>query len=283
MDVNQVNSMLQEFLKQTPSKTTLDVYEFVRQHRGAAIQSVNGFVKNFEDFFEEMNMLVQLLNYPEKSDWTQRKGIQYILYPETMKTLHRAYEDAIDGYYDESLMLVRSVYEVFIKIVFLSCYPNEWEAVFYDRKGKRNFSLTGFVQDHLKLDWSWLYKLMSKIYHGKVHRHLPTITQGAQGKHKAVILQYAFNQDSLNMCVNLVSLMQNCLFHAAMNIFGNDLATTKKIENHQITRFQNADTILLGITEVNPKEGFSTLANDLRKIGKLLAAVENNHDWKGFV
>ena len=275
--------LINEVLSPNPSQTTLDIYEYVQKHR-IFIQSQFGqFLKYFEDFFDEMNIVIQLLNFVPKKTWKMNKSIQYLFYPGAMKTLHRAFEDLTDGYYDEALMLVRSVYETFLRIVFLSCYPNEWVAVFYIRRNKMNFKVTGFVKDDLKLDWGYIYRLMSKVYHSKIHKNLSSLVERAQSKTlNPIIMQYSLDDEFMVIAVNNLALVLGCLFHVMISIFKDDFHSYPKLKE-RIMRLEKIDQILLGLIAGHPKEKFASLSEGLIKIGEIIRTADSGKDWKKVV
>ncbi len=280
MDCKELEKLIDEVLKPEPAQTTFDIYNYIDEHRIIVQDEVGKFMKYFEDFFDELNIVIQYLNYVPKKNWKMHKSVQYLLYPEVMKTLHRAFEDAIDGYYDEAIMLLRSVYETFLRIVFLSCYPREWEAIFFDRKNKMNFNVTNFVKDHLNLEWSFVYRIMSKVHHSKVHKNLTSLIEISKPNNKGlIIMEYGLDKKLLYMAVNFITFNLCCLFHVMMSIFGDDLHSYDKLKT-RITRLKKIDRILLGLIETNPREKFSSIAKDLRKVGEIIKSADSGKDWK---
>ncbi len=276
----EVESLLNEVLSPDPARTTLEIYEFISLHRVKIESEIGRFLKYFEDFFDEINIVIQLLNFVPKENWKMHKAIQYLLYPEAMKTLHRAFEDLIDGYYDESLMLVRSVYETFLRIVFLSCYPTEWEAVFFDRKNKMNFNVTSFVKDHLKVNLDLVYRFTSKVHHSKIHKNLQSLVERSKpNTGNPIRLEYKGDRKSMEISVNFLTLVLACLFHSMISIFGEDFHGYLKLED-RIARLMRIDRILLSLVALHPKEKFASFSGGLEKIGEIIRAADSGKDWK---
>ncbi|MBI2083735.1 MAG: hypothetical protein HYT76_09270 [Deltaproteobacteria bacterium] len=281
MSTTKTQQLLDELLSKDPAKTSLDIYSFIQQHKRLFLEKFGNFVKQFEDLFNELNLIIQLLNYVPKDGWKQSKGAQYLLYPETMKTLHRAFEDTIDGYYDEAMILNRSVYETFLRVVFASCYPSDYESIFVPIAGKRAFNVTNFVKDDLKLNWEFLYSIMSAIHHSKKTKHLRRMNDPSQQKNP-IILEYESSEDGMAMCVNITCFNLTCLFHAIASIFETDFPNHPDLKL-RIDRIHKIDEALLGIIEANPKKDFSNLSSDIRKIGMIIKASGQNQDWKKVV
>lgn len=278
---DEVKKNIESLLFDDPSKTSLDIYNYIREHRRLFYNEYGNFIKQFEDFFNDMNDLVVLLNYVPKEGWSENKAIQYIIFPETMKTLHRAFEDVIDGYYDESMMLNRCVYETFIRIVFISCHPDEAKAAFVKpQKGELAFNVSNFPNDTLKLDWRFLYSIMSAIQHSKKHRVLTEITSRQANPNQIVRLLYESDRKvGMPMCVNIIMFNLACLFHALISIFSNDLDGSEKTKDKK-SRWLDVDKALLMILEANPKPGFASLAVDIKKIGRIIRTANEGKDWK---
>ncbi|MGH7908721.1 MAG: hypothetical protein ACRENW_02590 [Thermodesulfobacteriota bacterium] len=283
MNHKELEKMIDEVLNTEAAQTTLDIYKYIGLHRTIAQREAGKFIKYFEDFFDELNIAIQYLNFVPKKTWEMHKSIQYLLYPEAMKTLHRAFEDTIDGYYDEAMMLLRSVYETSLRILFLSCYPKEWEAIFFDRKNKMNFKVTGFAKDHLKLDWDFIYRIMSKIHHSKVTKNLSSLIRRSKpNTNDPIIIEYRVDKELLWMAINFITFNLCCLFHVMMSIFKDDFDKHDNLKV-RMDRLKKIDQILLGLIEANPKEKFASLAKDLKKVGKIIKYADSGKDWKKIV
>lgn len=273
MKPNDLEKLITNFYQTDPAKTSLDIYAFKSEHRTKVLYEYGKFVKNFEDFFEEINFLIQYLNYAEKKSWTQSKGYQYLVLPETIKTLHCAFEIAIDGYYDETIILIRCVFENFLRLVFLSKYPDNIEGIIVSkkRKGLIQFNATHVVEHILKLDSSWLYSLMSSITHGKKPKMLRELTARSTGKQSAIILEYQSDKDSIASCINLFMLMQHLILRSMMVIFSSEIQTTNQLQP-RLERIKSADTILELIQTTNSNAHFRTYVNKLMKNAAIIFA-----------
>lgn len=280
----EVKKFVESLLLVDPAGTSLDIYEYIRQHKRLFLVEFGNFIKQFEDFFNDMSELVTLLNYVPKESWSDAKGMQYLMFPEVMKTLHRAFEDVNDGYYDESMMLSRSIYETFLRIVFISCFPNDYESVFVKpKKGKVVFNVSNFLKDSLKLNWDFLYRIMSAIHHSKKHRTLTAITSRQDNPNQIVRLIYQSDKKiGMPMCVNITMFNLACLFHALISIFHNDFDGSEKTKSKK-KRWLDVDKALLMILSCNPKPDFANLATDIEKIGNVMRTASEQKDWKALV
>lgn len=273
----ETKKFIESLLLVGPSKTSLDIYKYIQNHKLLLYKEFGNFIKQFEDFFNDMNELIALLNYVPKERWSNIKIIQYLMFPETMKTLHRSFEDLNDGYYDESMMLNRSVYETFLRIVFISCFPNDYESVFVKpKKGRIAFNVSNFPRDTLKLNWDFLYGIMSAIHHSKKHRILTEITSRQVDPNQIVSLLYQSDKKiGMPMCVNIIMFNLTCLFHALISIFYDDFDSSEKTKLKK-KRWLDVDKALLMIIGCNPKPDFACLAKDIEKIGNIIQTA----NWK---
>src|SRR5207244_12566087 len=64
--------------------------------------------------------------------------------------------------------LTRSVYETFLRIVFISCFPADWTTtVFKPSPGQVKFNATNFPRDQLRVDWDFIYQTHSVVSHNQ--------------------------------------------------------------------------------------------------------------------
>lgn len=274
---------LDELIKETQSdsaaRTTSDIYKYIERHTSVVVSQFKGYVKYFEDYFDVLNDVISKLNYAPKKEWPQYKSLQYLMFPETMKTLHRAFEDIVAGYYEEAVILLRSVYEAYVKMIFIACYPEDYEAIFINRKHKRNFNLTNFIKDDLHLDWEFIYRLMSYTSHSKTHLILMRLIKLSKGEDKNLIrLEYKYDKDAISRPINLSTFLLYALLNTMLLTFKDDFDNSKIDKNYSI-KIVKIDKVLRGIIESLPNK-FSSIISDIDKIDNILEAVKQGKDWK---
>lgn len=266
-----LDRLIREVRNPAPAGTSLDIYKFIKEHQTITQIQVGNFIKNFEDFFDDLSIVIELLNYVPKNKWPKHRGIQYSLYPETLKTLHCSFEIVINGYYAESVMLSRSVFETYLRTVFISCFPLDWESAFYDLKGRHRFDATSLMRDHLKVDWLFIYRLRCKAAHSKTHYHLKKIIDLSKNPKQPIRLEYKGDRKALFMAVNLVMLDLVLLFHTMMTLFEPDFDNLSELKKRK-SRLKKIDSALLHIIRANERPKFSAIANDILKIEKIMQA-----------
>lgn len=281
MTSESLDKLITEVRNPAPAGTSLDIYEFINEHRAMTQIQVGNFIKNFEDFFDDLNIVIDLLNYVSKNKWPKHRSIQYALYPETLKTLHCSFEIAINGYYYEAAILARNVFETYLRMVFISCFPSDWESVFTDLKGRRRFDVTSLMKDHLKVDWFFAYRLMCKAAHSKAHYHLKKIIDLSKNPKQPIQLEYKGDRKALFMAVNIVMLDLALLFHMMITLFKPDFDSHADLKKRR-PRLEKIDSILLGLIQANERPKFSAIANDIIKIEKIMLAADSGGDWSVF-
>ena len=276
---DEIQKLLNETQNDTPAKTTQDIYQYINKHQSLVVKEFSGYVKYFEDYFDVLNIVISSLNYLPKETWPHYKGLQYLMFPETLKTLHRAFEDIVAGYYDEAVMLLRSVYETYVKMIFIACYPEDYEAVFRDRKGKRNFNCTNFVKDELRFDWEFIYRFMSYASHSKMHLILAELIKLSKKEEKNPIrLEYKYDKDAISRPMNLSTFLLYALFNLMMVTFKDDIDNST-IDKKDIARMIKIDKALKGVLESLPNS-LSSITKDIDKIDTILSSVKHGKGWK---
>lgn len=277
---NELDKLLKETQRDEAAKTSSDIYAYIKKHERVVVRDFKGYIKYFEDYFDILNNTITTLNYLEKKTWPQYKNIQYLLFPDTLKTLHRAFEDIIAGYYDEAMILLRSVYEAYVRMIFVACYPNDYEAIFLDRKGKRNLNITDFVTKDLNFDWGFIYRLMCKIAHAKIHLVLQRLIAISTGKSKDLIaLEYKYDKKTISMPINISTFLLYALFNFTFVSFKEDFDKSNAANKEHIILMSKVDKALRGILESLPNR-LNIIAKDIDKIDRIIQEVKLGKDWK---
>lgn len=278
----EIDKLIQETQSNKAAKTTLDIYKYINKHQSFVIREFKGYIKYFEDYFDVLNNTISNLNFIPKENWPQYKSLSYLMFPETLKTLHRAFEDTVAGYYEEAVILLRNVYETYIRMIFIICYPKDYEAIFTNRKHKRNFNLTNFVKDDLHFDWEFLYRFMSYVSHSKMHLILMRLIKLSKKEDRNPIrLEYKYDRDAISRPMNLSTFLLYVLFNFMLETFRDDF-NNSRIKEEDILKMSKIDKTLRGILESLPNK-FSSIVKDIDKVGKIIHAVKQRKDWNNIL
>ncbi len=264
---------IEEIRNPFPSETSLRIIEFQENHKLQILTVFGNFIKTFEDIFDFFNTAIYAINYVPKKSWGIQKSIQFLFFPQTLKTIYCGFDNFLRGYYDESVTLLRSAYETAFRTIFISCFPKEYESVFYNKSGQRQFNLTNFLEDILKIDCGFVYRIMSKIGHSKVLRVQEELHGRRKGQIKTpVSLKYEFDFPSSAMCVNFINLNLALHFQNLWILFYDDLKSILKEEN--FIKGEKVKNLLLLFIQENSEPAFSKISADLEKIASILTEVK---------
>ena len=125
--------------------------------------------------YEVLNALVRSIeqyNYVSKEHLPKVRGPQLIILNNNLTSIHVAWQLYLKGFFAESLMIARSLFESLMRILFCEMHPEDWQAVIHDSrvKGERKFNVTNFYRDDLGVDADYLYKYLCSFSHS-VNRH----------------------------------------------------------------------------------------------------------------
>lgn len=154
ISINEVKKRLEKVYSKEPSKKIGIIYDYEKNHRLLVANKFGPFTKYFEDSFDFLLDAIYSINYLPKKNWSWKKNLQYLYFASATKPLFKAFTLTLDGFYDEASAIIRTPYEVLIKIIFCSCYPTDfWITYANPAKGQRTFNLSNFLQNDLKVDW----------------------------------------------------------------------------------------------------------------------------------
>jgi hypothetical protein len=212
------------------------------------------------------------LNSVKKEDWSQSKCYQYLIFPEAIKTLHCAVEITTNGYYDEAAILMRSAFEHFLNLIFLSKHPENIEGMLLtginEKKSLLNslgipkFNATNLLKDVLKIkeksDESLsFFSLLSTFTHGKKPTLLSEyLDRTTHQKITFVTIEHFYNEIKSNFCINILIDLQHLFLRSIMTLFS---------------------------TEINDSIQFENKLADLKKVDKKLEDLAKNEETKEIV
>ena len=132
------------------------------------------------EFHAELGTLVGLIddvNFLERSHWPSPPG--RAVRPARQEPDGDALIDgpAIKRTLCGRLDTPRTSFDVWLRLIFISCYPAEPYAALTHRlpKGVVRFNATGFIKDQLRLDWHSMFEIMSAFTHGNTIEALESL------------------------------------------------------------------------------------------------------------
>lgn len=203
-----LNKMLNQSTQ--PSEVVKDILEYENRHIEKVNSSFNKFYFYFEHAFELIVNVVHKFNYISKEDYPKHRIIQFLLLKNNISPLFSAFERLKRGFYYDSLILLRACYEAIIKIYFSSYNPKDADVVLLYKtpKGRRQFNLTNFVRDHLKVDWEFIYRLLSGFSHSNNASTLSELVDLAKnGQNDVLDFKLEYDEDLLSITFNVTNFI----------------------------------------------------------------------------
>ena len=238
---------------------SMQMYAFNLEHRVHFLSKYKNDTCNFEYFFHVIAQIIELLNLSEKNHWSQSKCHQYNMFPETLNTLHCSFENLTNGYCDEALILTRTVFEDFLKLVFLSKYPENIDGLYVNKtEGITHFNATHILESlsAVKNGKCSFFGLLSSFTHGKKPTRLKDYIDRASGKKTTPIqLGRIFDdEEKISFCFSVLTTLQHMLFRSLMVLFAEEMKTTDQF-----------------------KENFEAFKNDDRNLENLMLSQSRNY------
>ena len=143
------------------------------QDRAIALEFIDEYrhsVEILEVGYTALAEAVDLVNFVPKDPWPDHRGAQYLFIAENVKSFRSAQDRLMRGYYQDCGSITRSLYETFVRVLFMSLHSEDWSsAITYSTPpGQRKFNLTSLLRDELGLDWDPIYRLLSEASHSNI-------------------------------------------------------------------------------------------------------------------
>jgi hypothetical protein len=264
-----------------PSKLfeAIDHYEI--DHRGSFLKKYPGFVSHIEASFELLNRLIIGVNYIEKTDWPSHRGIQLMIVADNLRFFYTSFQMLFRGFANESMILGRVLYEAFVAVLFVSCYPNDSNSVITAGKGQRQFQVTNFVRDDLALDDWVLYHLYSTFAHFNKHDVATRLVDWAEGKRGRIEMQLAYDQTRVEGAINCLHFLTYVYLRLVLTLFVT--STNDTLTEGLVNDAKEMGALYEMPMADYPKPFWPKMAADASYIFKILEGAEAGKDWKELV
>ncbi len=208
MKTEEIKKRLDALCEKRPSRTIPSIHEYEDKHLLMVSRGPRGygrFIEQFGLFYDLINEIIIGVNYIDKTKWPKYRGLQLLLLIHNLRSLYSAFDRLIKGHWEDTLIIGRTNLESFIKIIWISCYPDRADSAILDLKDRgRKFNFTNFVNDELKLTWND-YKTMSDIIHG----NKPAVIKDMIAIHKKtkkypIVLELKFDRKYFEVGVNYI-------------------------------------------------------------------------------
>ena len=260
--------------------TTIQNYQ--ADHRQLVFRQYSRFMNQFEMFFCSMIEYSSKMNYVKKN-WPINRGFQFIIATRALKQFYSAYNLFLDGAYEDSLTVLRSVYESFLRIIFVSCHP-ECPYNAFRTKGQTGaqFNATGLVKDQLKLDWA-TYDITSAFAHSNQLIIMEDVIE-LSNQPKVIGLSYDVNNELIQILINNISFLITAYLTAYEQLFTVDVPRHKQEGFTQkiVSRLHSyAQISRENLRTHNSNKNWRKISVDLDNIFELIKSMDANPelDW----
>jgi len=271
---------------QSDTSQFANIQEYQNDHLGYMGANYGRFMNQFEMFFCAMTDYSHNINYLDKKDWPINRGFQFIIVTRALKQLNSAYLLLNAGAYEDAITVLRSAYESFLRIVFVSCHP-ECPYNVYRANGQTGakFNATNFVKDELKLGWT-KYGITSAFAHSNMLQVMGDMIEvGIEKKPKLIALEYESSEDMIGLVTNLMSFLVTAFLDAFDQLFTVDISQYKgkdKLQPHIDKLHEYALISHESLRGHTVNEYWRQAAVDLEDIFELMKAmdVDPKLKWK---
>lgn len=152
-----------------PSAFTTDLLALEAGHVEVVSAKYGRLFAQFDVEMTAHAQLIDAVNFVNRDDWPPQRAVQYMLVAANAKSFYSAIELLRRGHYEDCLAITRGLYETFVRVAFISCYPDAVASTLMPSppKGERRFNLTNFLEHDLGLEWESKYRVMSTFAHSR--------------------------------------------------------------------------------------------------------------------
>lgn len=282
----ELSKKLKKLYSEADTTVIREIKEFQMSHLDYLNKNYFPFRQSFEMYFSMLVDVSLNVNYLDKKKWPINRGFQFVIATHSLKQFYSAYELFCDGFYEDSIALLRSVYESFLRILYVSCNPKTpYNA--YTTKGETGakFNAKGFVKDELGLDWA-NYNIMSAFAHSNKYAVINEMVDNIKnGQKEAVSLKYSKDDDMISVVVNyflflLVTFLK--LFDEVFVVDYDKHEDKVKLAKHYklLSDYADAASLMLKTHSVN--KYWRGVGYEIDELFALMRVMDNNPEavWK---
>ena len=261
--------------------------EYKYKHRQYVLKKYGRFMSQFNMYFSAIVDTGNNINYLNKKHWPDHRSLQFIIATHSMKQFYSSYSLLLDGAYEDAITVQRSIYESFLRILFISLHPSDSINI-YDYKGPNahqtgvRFRATNIVND-LGLKWS-TYNIMSSFAHSNMYKVLETATDlASNGQKSAIALNYKKDDDMISIIVNLMLFLLAVWLKLFTEIFTVNYPPSEvNVKKHLDIVEEYKQVAMRTLKEHSKCKYWRQVGTDVEDIFMLIKALDDSAspDWK---
>lgn len=262
-----------------PSKVVLDISQYQTTHANKILKEYGRFVSQFELYYDLIVETFHAVNYIDKAGWPKHRSVQFLLFVHNLKSLYSSFERLIHGFYEDSIILARPVYEAFIKSVYITCDPTDPYAIVGGTRGtmQKKFNLSNFLKDDLQLEWHD-YRLFSALVHANqysVFKEAKDIFEG--GQKDPIALKFQFDKKLFELGINNISYLLLVNLKAIVTLFATN--SNRILKKGMIEKAERLIDLREHGFSLHPKNYWPQVIKDTKDIFKMIKETEAGGAW----
>lgn len=276
---------LDAYVAASSKEQMFNIVDYQSRHLSYMLANYNRFIGQFETFFCCMTDYAHNINYLKK-DWPRNRGMQYVITTAALKQLHSAFTLLNNGAYEDSIAILRSAHESFLRVLFISLNPDHaGNAYVYRGQTGPKFNATNLVEQELKLGWTQ-YDIMSVFAHSNMYQVIEDLVEiSTADEQKPVTLTFKKDDDMISLITNFMNFIITVFLRLYDELFTVNITQhdgKEQIQPHLDLLHEYALITQEALSTHNSSEYWRLTAVDLDDIFELLDAVESTPslDWK---
>ena len=267
-----------------PSPVIEDLFQHETAHREQFLRDYGRLVAQFEAHYTALVGLIDQVNYIDRSSWPRHRAVQYVLMSYNLKPFWSAVDRMTKGFYEDALVLLRGLYETFVRVVFVSCHPEDPWGVLANKppKGTPAFNMTNFVRDELDLEWLSKYAIMSVFAHSNALQALEALRRASErrGEPERFGLRFEYDAKLIELAAAFLQFLLLVYLRFGLERLV-DAADPRDRDQIQTAR-ESLALLTYGLTD-HPKDYWKGVAEDLDFLFPMLALADGGGDWRATV
>ena len=264
------------------------------QDRAIAMEFINEYrssVEILEVGYTALAEAVDLVNFVPKDSWPDLRGVQDLLIAENVKSFRSAHDRLMRGYYQDCGAITRSLYEAFVRVLFMSLYSEDWSsAVSYPpRAGQRKFNLTALLRDELELDWDPIYRLLSEVSHSNIQSVRRNIV--ALSVTDEEVRRYGYRNEFDPVQANVYMPVLDFVLWTHLRVIWDVILWSRSDSPHEasqivvgvdscLDRIKGSLFILSPSIRYKSSSLWSQAAQDVDRLIEMMQMADNGQDWR---
>ncbi len=279
---DKLRNRLDELTNQADIKVVSDIREYQVKHQAYMDKSYGRFMSQFEMYFSSITMHTHHQNYIKRSHWPTHRAVQYSATVHALKPIYSAYTLLCSGFYEDSIILLRSAYETFVRILYISCYPDKPYNALVHEKGLPKLNITNFINQDLKLKWT-KYSIMSMFYHGNWVGVLDSLKDNQDKTDpKPITLIYKLDKNMIGLVTNNFLFILAVYMNLVTRLFTVDYSGNPAAEAELVKAKEYSDLLIENLRNHTSDQYWRDVGKDISNLFDLIEKLEANPktNWK---